>query len=46
MSTGVTTADPVADPDTSLILFLLSVVVLVVLLVGHRAVQPRLTSPP
>lgn len=39
--TGFTTADPVVDPDTSLILFMLSVVLLVVLLVGHRAAEPR-----
>jgi len=41
--TGVTTADPVADPDTSLILFRRSVVALVGLLVGHRT---RRTPPP
>lgn len=36
-----TTADPVVDDDSSLILFLLSVVLLVTLLVGHRAAEPR-----
>ena len=39
--TGFTTADPAVDPDTSLILFLLSAVLLLVVLVGHRAAEPR-----
>ena len=43
---GFTTADPAVDPDTSLILFLLSVVLLVVLLVGHRAAEPRTEPAP
>lgn len=38
---GFTTADPVVDPDTSLLLFLLSVVLLVTMVVGHRAAEPR-----
>lgn len=44
--TGFTTADPVVDPDTSLILFMLSVVLLGVLLVGHRAAEPRTPAAP
>ena len=44
--TGFTTADPAVDPDTSLILFMLSVVLLVVLLVGHRAAEPRTPRVP
>lgn len=39
--TGYTTAHPAVDPDTSLILFLLSVVAFIALLVGHRAAEPR-----
>lgn len=44
--TGFTTSEPAVDPDTSLILFLLSVVLLIVLLVGHRAAQPRVPVAP
>lgn len=42
--TAYTTANPAVDDDTSLILFLLSVVLTVVLLVGHRAAEPGTTS--
>jgi hypothetical protein len=41
-----TTADPAVDPDTSLILFLLSVVLLIAVLVGHRAAEPRTPQAP
>lgn len=41
-----TTADPAVADDTSLILFMLSVVLLVVLLVGHRAAEPRTPAAP
>lgn len=41
---GFTTSDPVVDPDTSLLLFLLSVVLLVALLGGHRATEPAHTQ--
>ena len=44
--TGFTTDDPAVDPDTSLILVMLSVVLLVVLLVGHRAAEPRAAAAP
>jgi len=38
---GLTTAVPDADPDTGFILNVLSVVLLIVLLVGRRAAEPR-----
>jgi hypothetical protein len=41
-----TTADPVVDDDTSLILFVLSVVLLLAVLVGHRAAEPRTPQAP
>lgn len=44
--TGFTTAEPAVDPDTSLILFMLSVVLLVMLLLGHRAAEPRTQAAP
>jgi hypothetical protein len=37
----LTTAVPDADPDTGFILNVLSVVLLIVLLVGRRAAEPR-----
>lgn len=44
--TAYTTANPAVDDDTSLILFLLSVVLTVALLVGHRAAEPRTPQAP
>jgi membrane protease YdiL (CAAX protease family) len=41
-----TTDDPVVDDDTSLILFVLSVVLLLAVLVGHRAAEPRTPQAP
>ena len=44
--TAYTTATPAVDDDTSLILFLLSVVLLLAVLVGHRAAEPRSPQAP